>query len=194
MSENLQTTGEISTKFTPKAICGLKNNRLAVAWCDPLAFGIWPLALQETVSKDKESYKSKEITYFDHDKAQRHFKSFDYIAVDERRWRVIQPCTVDKAVFGFDFSGNPKFKYTHTELISPRGVACDSGGYIFVCESNESAIHILSPDGAGIQIVKEGVHSPLAISVNKDSKELTVTRHDSPWHKITVFKIRLINT
>ena len=192
LSEDLNTVGEISTKFIPKAICGMKNNRLAIAWCEPLAFGI--VNLQETDSEEyQEKYKLKEVTYFDQDKAQRQFKSFDYIAVDERRGHVIQPCTVDKAVYGFELSGNPRFKYTHTELISPRGVACDSDGFIYVCEYKSNSVHILSPYGVNIQIVKEGIKSPTAVTVNAEKNELAVKWSCSPLNRITVFKIRFIN-
>lgn len=187
LSENLQTVGQISTKFIPKAICGMKNDRLAVSWCDPLAFGV--VSLRTNNMDNEEKYSLKEIAYFDHDKAQRHFKTFDYIAVDERRGHIIQPCTLDKSVYGFDLVGNPRFKYSHKTLVSPHGVACDRDGYIYVCETKNSGIHILSPDGVGIQIIKEGVVKPLAISVNHNINELALTRYSDPWNKVTVFEI-----
>ena len=187
LSENLQTEDELTTKFIPKAICGLKNDRIAVSWLEPVAFGI--IVLQDN---NKAKHEVKDIAYFDRDKAQRRFKSFDYVAVDERRGQVVQPCTVDKAVYGFDFDGIPRFKYTHGALVSPSGVACDRDGYIYVCETQQSSIHIISPDGAGIHIIKEGLLKPLALSVNSNNNELAVTRNCSVWHKVTVFKLSMI--
>ena len=77
---------------------------------------------------------------------------------------------------------------THGALVSPSGVACDCDGYIYVCETQQSSIHILSPDGAGHCIIKEGLTRPLALSVNSNSTELAVTRNFDVCTKLLCLK------
>ena len=98
-SNKLSIAYEITTKHTPQAIHGLKNGDIAVAWKDPVAFGI--ISNTEIPT---------EKTYFSTDKAGRKLKTFEYLAVDEVRKQVIQPCATDNTVYCFDFEGHPKFK------------------------------------------------------------------------------------
>lgn len=172
---------ELNTSYGPKALCGLQNGDLAVSWEGPVAFGIvWPyLDLPEKV-------------YFCEDKTGRKLKSFDYIAVDEKRSRVIQPCCVEKAVFCFDFSGNPKYKYTSTDLVKPRGVALDSCGNAYVCENAKSLVHVISPTGLSIRILKEdSLKTPLAIGFTQRGNAFAVTQMFFACCYITFFDVSL---
>ena len=158
----------VETKYKPRAICGLKNGEIAVGWGNPAAFGI--------VTVEGDQVKDK--VYFCQDKSGRQLQSFDFIALDERRAHVIQSCTRDRAVYCFDFEGNPKFKYTNPELQSPRGVALDRDGNVYVCDPYSAAIHMISPTGVAIRVVRDGVPSwPLAIAFNKDGKEFAVSNY-----------------
>ena len=164
-SIHLNIAYEIHKKYTPRAIHGLKNGDIAVAWDDPVAFGV--------ISNTEIPI---EKTHFSTDTAGRKMKSFEYITVDEARKQVIQPCTVDKAVYCFNFEGCPKFKYTYANLENPKGVALDKDGNIYACSYSESAIHVISPTGQSIRIVKEGCpNTPLAIAFKKNGKEFAVT-------------------
>ena len=174
----------IQTKHKPGAIFGLKNGNLAVAWRDPAAFGIIEI---HAASADKE-----DKVYFCKDKAGRSLESFEYMAIDEERSHVIQPCKTDRAVYCIDFNGNPKFKYTNPELDYPRGVAVDRDGNIYVCDYLPSCIHVISPTGSASRLIKDEWR-PLAIAFNKDGDRFAITRrmNDS---LITFFRVQIENS
>ena len=179
-SSKLSISHEIPTKYTPMAIYGLKNGDIAVAWKGPVAFGII-----------SNSGIPREKTYFFADKAGRELNSFEYLAVDEVRKQVIQPCTTDFAVYCFDFEGYPKFKCTHANMGIFKGVALDYDGNIYVCSYNISAIHVISPTGQYIRTVKEGCpKEPLAISYKKNGKEFAVTNWTNDYRLVTFFKLK----
>ena len=184
-SNKLSIAYEITTKHTPQAIHGLKNGDIAVAWKDPVAFGIISNA---EIPAEK--------TYFYTDKTGRKLKTFEYLAVDEVRKQVIQPCATDKALYCFDFEGYPKFKYENANMNNPKGVDLDRDGNIYVCASSffESAIHVISPNGQYIRTVKEGCPSgPLAISFKRNGKEFAVTHNSSffiPDRLVTFYKLQ----
>ena len=171
---------EITTESAPVAIHCLENGDVAVSWKEPVAFGI--ISCQEMPNVK---------IHFCKDKADRELKSFDYIAVDEVRKHVIQPCTKDDAVYCFDYEGNPKFKYTNTMLKDPRGVALDRDGNIYACSYSERVIHIFSPTGRNIRIIKEGCPArPLAIAFKKNGEEFAVTNGTSDYRLVTFFKLQ----
>ena len=173
---------EMTTKYTPQAIFGLKNGDIAVAWKDPVAFGI--------ISNTE---KPTEKIYFSADKAGRELKSFEYLGVDEVRKQVIQPCITDKAVYCFDIEGHPKFKCTNANMGTPKGVALDNDGNIYVCSYvyNASAIHVISPTGKCIRTVKEGCPTwPLAISFKRNGIEFAVTNGTTDYRLVTFFKLQ----
>ena len=181
-SNKLSIAYEITTKHTPQAIHGLKNGDIAVAWKDPVAFGI--ISNAETPA---------EKTYFSTDKTGRKLKTFEYLAVDEVRKQVIQPCATDKAVYCFDLEGYPKFKYVNANMSDPKGVDLDRDGNIYVCASSfyESAIHVISPNGQFIRTVIEGCpYEPLAISFKRNGKEFAVTNGAGNYRLVTFFKLQ----
>ena len=170
----------ISTNSIPAAIVWLRNGDIAVSWKQPVAFGI--ISCEETPT---------EKVNFCKDKAGRELKSFDYMAVDEVRKHVIQPCTDNEAVYCFDYEGNPKFKYTNVDLKAPRGVALDRDGNIYACSFSDTVIHIFSPTGRNIRIVKEGCPArPLAIAFKKNGEEFAVTNGTSDYRLVTFFKLQ----
>ena len=183
-NKQLKSTFTGSTKYKPKAIHGLRTGDIAVAFDDPVAFGI--------ISFDDIPEPTERIhVYFSHDKEGRELKNFDYMAVDENRSHVIQPCTTDRAVYCFDFNGNPKFKYKGKNDFYPTGVAVDGYGSIFVCKSiYNHAIHVISPTGNDLRVIQESEgcpHSPVAIGFKKNGEELAVTQDTSPFRQITFF-------
>ena len=112
------------------------------------------------------------------------------MAVDENRSHVVQPCTTDRAVYCFDFNGNPKFKYKGKDNFYPTGVAVDSNRSIFVCDNNNDAIHVISPTGNALCVIQmsEGFPiSPLAIGFKKNGEEFAVTQGWQPRRQITFF-------
>ena len=173
----LRITNTIVAKYKPKAIQGLKTGDIAVAWCEPVAFGI--------VSVDEDQ---PEKLYFSKDKYGRVIKSFDYMAVDEKRSHVIQPCSQDNAIYCFDFEGTPKFKYTDTNYAKPKGVALDRNGNIYSCSCFSHVIHVISPTGVAIQVIEEGVpENPLAVAFRKDGEKFAVTHPTSVWSGVVTF-------
>ena len=176
----LRVIDKTATKYKPKAIQGLKTGDIAVAWCDPVAYGI--------VSNDAGQ---PEKVYFSKDKSGRELKSFDYMAVDEEKSHVIQPCSKDKAIYCFDFEGAPKFKYTDTKCTYPQGVALDRSGNIYACNRSPHVIHVISPTGVGIQVIEEGVpENPSAIAFRKDGEEFAVTQRSSDYRVVTFFSLQ----
>ena len=121
----------------------------------------------------------REKVYFTEDTTGRKFKSFQFMAVDEKRGHVIQPCTEDVAVYCFDMDGNHVFCYKNDDLKDPGGVAIDNDGNIFISEYIKNSIHIVSADGIGITIIKEGCpEGPLALEYDKTKSEFAVTVYD----------------
>ena len=180
--ENVEILHEIPTKSKPKAIHCLANGDVAIAYCDPIAFGI--------ITYDKTSNVTEKL-YICKDKSGRELKSFEYMAVDEVRKHVIQPCIKDKAVYCFDLEGNAKFKYTHVGLTDPRGVALDRDGNIYTCSKSDTAIHVISPTGRAIKLIKQGCPAqPLAIAFKKNGEEFAVTRKAADDRVVTFFKLQ----
>ena len=172
--KQLKSTFTVSTKYKPKAIHGLRTGDIAVAFDDPVAFGI--------ISFDGIPEPTEKIhVYFSHDKEGRELKNFDYMAVDENRSHVIQPCTTDRAVYCFDFNGNPKFKYKGRDNLYTRGVAVDCYGSIFVCDGGNSAIHVISLTGNALRVIQKSdgcPEYPLAIGFKKNGEEFAVTNEE----------------
>ena len=183
--KQLKSTFTGSTKYKPKAIHGLRTGNIAVAFDDQVAFGI---ILFDDIPEPTE----KIHVYFSHDKEGRELKNFDYMAIDENRSHVIQPCTTDRAVYCFDFNGNPKFKYKIKDNFNPRGVAVDGYGSIFVCDYsyNNHAIHVISPTGNAVRVIQksEGCPGyPLSIGFKKNGEEFAVTKSGSSRRLVTFF-------
>ena len=181
--KRLKSTLNGSTKYKPRAIHGLRTGDIAVAFDDPVAFGI--ISFDDIPEPTEKTH-----VYFSHDKEGRELKNFDYIAVDENRSHVIQPCTTDKAVYCFDFNGNPKFKYKGKDNFCPRGVAVDGYGSIFVCDYNNNAIHVISPTGNALRVIQQSdgcPGSPLAIGFKKNGEEFVVTRGYPSRRQVTFF-------
>ena len=172
-------------EYIPKALCALNNGDLAVTWDKPVAFGIISCQLWKNDGKvfrdvDGSGQSYCEKVYFNKDKTGRQFKSFGYMAVDEDRLHVIQSCSVDKAVYSFDFEGSPVFCYNNEALKEPRGVALDGEGNIYICDYSLGAVHVVSAEGMDITIIKEGCPSmPLAIGYNKSRNVFAVTVYDA---------------
>ena len=180
----MQLNGNINTKYTPKALHGLKNGNIAVSWNGPVAFGI----LDFKCNLYEAHFEV--LVHFQTDTAGRKLKTFDFMAVDEKRGYVIQPCTEDKAVYCFDVEGNPKFKYTHEDLVFPRGVSISGDGNIFVCDEKKAAIHVTSPEGQGLYVLKEGCpQKPLAIAFDESGSQFAVSQNCEPWKIIRIFTL-----
>ena len=183
--KQLKSTFTGSTKYKPKAIHGLRTGDIAVAFEDPVAFGI--------ISFDGTTEPTEKIhVYFSQDKEGRELKNFDYMAIDENRSHVIQPCTTDKAVYCFDFNGNPKFKYKGKDDFYPTGVAVDGYGSIFVCASSyyNHAIHVISPAGNALIVIQRSKgcpEYPLAIGFKKNREEFAVTEDSLSPRQVTFF-------
>ena len=181
--KQLKSTFTVSTKYKPKAIHGLRTGDIAVAFDDRVAFGI--ISFDDIPEPTEKTH-----VYFSHDKEGRELKNFDYMAVDENRSHVIQPCSTDKSVYCFDFNGNPKFKYQGQDNFNPRCVAVDGYGTIFVCDYiyNNIVIHVVSPTGNALRVIQksEGCPgSPFAIGFKKNGEEFAVTQ--ASWRQVTFF-------
>ena len=179
----LKITGIFRTKFTPKALCGLRNGDIAVSWQDPVAFGIYRFTCSTFVSC------STEKVYYDRDAEGRELKTFDFMAIDETRSHIIQPCSSDKTVYCFDFQGNPKFAY-NSNVGLPRGVACDADGNVYVCDKDRACIHIISHAGLGIRVIVDGCpKAPLAVAFDASGTQFAVTRESDPWKDVAFFNL-----
>lgn len=184
--ENLAVKGEYYTKYSPRAVQSMKNGDLAVSFENPVAFGV--LALNR--------YSYEEKIYFDRDANGRVLKCFNYMAVDEKRAHIIQPCSVDKMVYCFDFQGIPKFTYSLQKLSCPTGVAIDDEGNIFVCEYSESVIHVLSEEGQLLRLIKDGCQeNPNAIAfIKNEGNDGTRNYIITSWKsgvKLNVFRYQI---
>lgn len=173
--DKLEQKYVLDTVYQPKALQAMKNGDIAVAWNNPVAFGI--IAVGGILPQTK--------VYFRKDKAGREIKSFDYLAVDEKRSHVIQPCTKDNAIYCFDFDGNHKF--ICGSINSPRGVALDADGNVYILAYGDDSLHVISP--AGLQLRKiRTVANPQAVSFNKNGDQMAVTQYN--FNCITIFKLK----
>lgn len=161
VTQNLKVIGEPNTACTPKALHGFKNGEIAVSWNDPVAFGMISLSF----------YGQEEKIYFDRDKSGRVLKTFNHIAIDEKRSR-----TTDQAVYCFDFQGNPKFEYKHAELQQPAGVGIDGDGNIYVGEMIWNCIHVISDRGLPVSVFKDGCPAwPRALSFDNSGTSFVIS-------------------
>ena len=192
--ENFTAIDEITCEYEPKALCGLSNGNIAIAWNKPVAFGI--ISCQTWTSREKV-YRGItglgycEKVYFTKDSSGRQLQSFQYMAIDEARGHIIQPCSVEKSVFCFDFDGKPIFQYSKDDLKAPKGVALDNDGNIFICESSLGSIHILSADGEGITIISKDLgcpSEPQAIDYDKVNNKFAVTE-DVQYESVHFFSV-----
>ena len=169
-NEKLECKDEISCKYTPVAMHGLRNNDIAVLWQGPWAFGI--------ITLTGGSYHEK--VYFNKDKTQKKLNSLGFMAVDDARSHVILPSASNHTIYCYDFEGNQRFAY-HDIKIASLGVAIDGNGNIYVCEQIQGTIIVLSPAGALIRLIKdECPPRPLGISFKEDGKTFAVTQIASP--------------
>ena len=184
-SKDLELFGHIDTRNRkPKALCGLSNGDLAISYTEPVGFGILNFKCSLYANHIKERI------HFTKDKSGRTLKTFDFMAVDENRSYVIQPCKTDKAVYCFDFDGNPQFKYSDNDLVYPRGVGFSVDGNIFICDQTKSVIHVISPVGQGLQVVREGCpEKPLAIAFDPTGLQFAVSQNTGPWKKVRFFRL-----
>ena len=165
--KTLKYRGEISCNNTPVAIHGLRNNDLAILWNAPWAFGI--------IALTGGSYH--EQVYFNKDKNQKELTSNGFMAVDEALGHVILPSVIDHTIYCYDFEGTQVFAYHDIKIVSPRGVAIDGDGNIYVCEEKQGTIIVLSPAGNPSRIIKdESPTRPLGIGFKEDGKTFAVTQ------------------
>lgn len=162
-----------------QSIHGIYGGEIAVAWKDPVAFGIISTEEQATAK-----------VYFCRDKSGRKLRWFNYIAVDKLRNHVIQPCALDRAIYCFDFDAFPQFKYTSSVLSYPGDVSLDGDGNIYAFDYWQANIHVISPTGTAIRIIREECPSlPRAISFHKDGKQFVVANASGSSHVVTRYKL-----
>ena len=182
-AKSLEITGEVRTRYEPHALHSLSDGDIAVAWDKPAGFGVLTF---------NQSYTLDEKLYFDRDQRGRIMKSFLYMAVDEERSQIIQPCKIDKAVFCFDFAGSPKFTYKHPELTRPQGVTIDPDGAIYICDRDHDCIHILSAAGEPARIIREGIPAePINVIYNRKRKEFVVANGTKSYSGIRILKVKI---
>ena len=191
-SVNFTNLAHVNTKYKPKFIHGLTNGDIAVAWDEPVAFGI--ISSKMTISQWRlpERLRVLEKVHFTQDKSGRNLNHFESMAIDNWRSCVVQSSTEDSAVYCFDFEGTPKFCYQNHDLAQPNGLAIDENGYIFICEGKTSCIHVLNYDGVLMQIIQERCPaSPLAIGIDTDSRRFAVSNSGFGFagRDITYFRI-----
>ena len=181
--ETLEYKGEIICKNTPRALIVLRNNDIAVLWHGPWAFGI--------ITLTGGSYHEK--VYFNQDKNQKKLDSNGFMAVDEARGHVILPSRRDHTIYCYDFEGNQVFAYHNSKIVSPKGVAIDGDGNIFVCESNQGTIIILSPAGILVRLIKEECpFRPYGIDFKEDGKTFAVTQYGPVPSEVHFLSLRIL--
>ena len=201
-SESLTKLAHVNTKYKARVIHGLNNGDIAVAWDEPVAFGIISSTTCHTQWQLPNRLRVIEKVYITEDKNGRPFNHFDSIAVDDWRSCVVQSSNGDSSVYCFDFEGNPKFCYKNPDLVQPNGLAVDKNGFLYICDGETSCIHMLNADGVLVQMIKEGCPaSPLAIAIAPDGQRFAISNsgfgfagcdisffHMSTTHKCTVKK------
>ena len=86
-----------------------------------------------------------------------------------------------------DRKGKEVFRYKDSELRSPRGVAEDGEGNIYVCGIDSNNIHQLMPDGTFVKTIldsKDDINNPYTIRFEPDSARFIVTQMDSDIIKL----------
>ncbi|XP_076112010.1 uncharacterized protein LOC143080170 [Mytilus galloprovincialis] len=86
-----------------------------------------------------------------------------------------------------DRKGQEIFRYKDPELRSPRGIAEDAEGNIYVCGIDSNNVHQLLPDGTFVKIAlsgKDDIYNPYAILFQQNSTRFIVTQMDSDIVKV----------
>jgi len=81
-----------------------------------------------------------------------------------------------------DRKGKEVFRYKDSEFRSPRGVAEDGEGNIYVCGIDSNNIHQLMPDGTFVKTIldsKDDINNPYTIRFEPNSARFIVTQMDS---------------
>ena len=66
----------------------------------------------------------------------------------------------------------------------------DGYGSIFVCDSGNHAIHVISPAGNSLRVIQKSEdcpNNPLAIGFKKNGEEFAVTKSWSSYRQVTFF-------
>ena len=183
----LDKNSELNCKYTPTALHGLRSGDLCVLWNEPQAFGI--------ISVCGGSYEDK--VYFANDTGGKLIKHNKRMVIDEDRCHMICSYRINSSETGktaivasYDFNGNQIFERSFSEIKDPRGIGLDADGNIYLCNLDLGGIHVLSPEGLHIRMIKEGCPRwPLGIGFNKSMNSFAVTQSNPDCRQVVMFSI-----
>ncbi|KAL3864942.1 hypothetical protein ACJMK2_006585 [Sinanodonta woodiana] len=108
-----------------------------------------------------------------------------YIALNALKTRVYISSWGTDSLLCFDILGSLLFVYNPCNLKGSFGITLDMDDYVYVVGRNSKNIHQLSPDGAVLQILTDGLPQfPVAITYNRSKNQLLLTNQSSLNRKI----------
>lgn len=82
-----------------------------------------------------------------------------------------------RGVYSVTRDGQKTTFYRHSDLLTPRGIAVDAIGNVYVADMSSDNIHRISSDGkkhAMILQKEDGIRKPCGLCLNKDTNQLLV--------------------
>ncbi|XP_061169400.1 uncharacterized protein LOC133178659 [Saccostrea echinata] len=107
------------------------------------------------------------------------------VAVNRNNHIISSSCS-SHSVTSINGMGETLFRYTHPDLKYPYGLDVDYEGKIYVCGRDSNNIHILSPSGELLQIIKTS--KPNCIKFKRDSRVCFIGSYKSCKTKLCEFK------
>ncbi|KAK3588213.1 hypothetical protein CHS0354_018981 [Potamilus streckersoni] len=112
-----------------------------------------------------------------------------FLALNASKTRVYISTWGTNSLFCFDRAGKRLFVYSPDNLKGFRGITLDMDDNVYVVGCNSNNVHQLSPDGAVLKIITDGLPQyPAAITYNRITNQLLLTNF-SRNEKIHVIKL-----
>ncbi|KAK3599435.1 hypothetical protein CHS0354_036451 [Potamilus streckersoni] len=109
-----------------------------------------------------------------------HAWNDSYLALNASKTRVYISTWGTNSLFCFDMAGKRLFVYSPDNLKGFHGITIDMDNNVYVVGCNSNNIHQLSPDGAVLKIITDGLPKyPDAITYNKTKNQLLLTNFSS---------------
>ncbi|XP_052106460.1 uncharacterized protein LOC127738990 isoform X1 [Mytilus californianus] len=85
-----------------------------------------------------------------------------------------------KQVNCYTSTGEPLWTFQHQDIVSPRELALDKNGFVYIASRGNNSIVVVSPDGKTLKTIlseADGIKHPYAIDINRETGIMIVSSH-----------------